>query len=165
MLRIKNRFKTFKAFSLLELMVVVAIVGILAAVASPAYKDYITRTKLTGGLIILEDLKRLSTEYYSINGVFPALAELNKVNTDFATDTLNWGDMGPSGWTGGDNASPYVEVQFASDTVPGQTAPRLAYVATVNGSSVNWECYTYNVGNIDSSISAKFLPQNCTVHP
>jgi type IV pilus assembly protein PilA len=154
-----------KAFSLIELMVVIAIVGILAAIASPSYKDYVTRTKLTSGLVIMESLKRISTEYYSINGVFPSLVDLNKVNTDFATDDINWGDMGPSGWAGGNAISPFVEIQYSSDSVPGQTAPRLAYVATVNGSSVNWSCYTYQISEVDSSISPKFLPSGCEVHP
>lgn len=145
-------------------MVVIAIIAILAAIASPAYKDYVTRARLTAGLSILNNLKQISMEYYNLHGSFPSLADLNKVNTDFATDVLNWGDMGPNGWAGGDNTSPYVEVQYASDTVPGQTAPRLAYVATIVGSSVTWKCYTYDVTNVDSSISSKFLPGECEVH-
>lgn len=153
------------AFSLIELMVVVAIISILAAVAVPSYKDYITRTKLTSGLMILDSLKTMATEYYSINGVFPTLSDLNKVNTDFSTNSVSWGDMGSSGWSGGDPSDAYVEVQFSSDVVPGQTAPRLALVASVSGSSVKWDCYTYAVSEVDSSISTKFLPSNCSAYP
>ena len=156
-----------KAFSLIELIVVISMVAILVAVASPSYKDYRTRVKVLGGMVALDQLKKLSMEYYGITGNFPTLTNLRKVNTDFATDTLNWGDMGPSGWPGGDSKSPYVEVQFSTDTVPGQTAPRLALLATVIGSSVTWACYTYDTSdaNVDYSLSPKFLPSECVVHP
>jgi type IV pilus assembly protein PilE len=39
--------KRAKGFSLIELLVAVAIVAILASVAMPAYRDYVTRGKLT----------------------------------------------------------------------------------------------------------------------
>lgn len=155
----------FKAFSLIELLIVIAIVAILSALASPYYADYIVRSKLANGLVILENLKEQATEYYSINGAFPTLANLNKVNTDYATNLIDFADMGPNGWTGGDNTSPFVEIQYNSDVVPGQTAPRLAFIGTLNSSnSVEWACYTYAVTNVDNSIDTKFLPQNCAVH-
>lgn len=154
-----------KAFSLIELMVVVAIISILAAVAVPSYKDYVVRTKLTNGLIILDNLKSIATEYYSINGVIPTLADLNKVGTNFSTNSVSWGDVAPDGWAGGDPDAGYVEVQFSSDVVPNQTAPRLALVATIEGNSLKWDCYTYSVSEIDSSISTKFLPANCSAYP
>ncbi len=146
-------------------MVVIAIISILVAIASPSYKDYVTRAKLTKGLVIMESLKQIATEYYSINGTFPTLADLNKVSTDFATENIDWGDMAPDGWAGGDAVSPYVEIEYSSDTVPGQTASRLAYVATINGNSLQWNCYTYQTDNVDSSISTKYLPSGCEVQP
>lgn len=157
-----------QAFSLIELMVVIAVIAILAAVATPYYGDYIVRTKLNSGLIILEHLKKKSAEYYSIHGTFPSLADIGAVNTDFATDIVDFGEMGPSGWGGGDSASPYVQIEYTSDVVPQQSAPRLAFIASVNGSSVTWACYTYQTSHLDaadSSISTTFLPQNCTPHP
>ncbi len=154
-----------QAFSLIELMVVIAIIAILAAVATPYYGDYIVRTKLNSGLIILEHLKKKAAEYYSIHGTFPSLTDVGAVTTDFATDIVDIGDMGASGWTGGDAVNPFVEIEYASDVVPGQTAPRLAFIASVNGSSVTWTCYTYQTSAADNSISTTFLPQNCSVHP
>jgi prepilin-type N-terminal cleavage/methylation domain-containing protein len=156
-----------KAFSLIELIVVISIFAILVAVASPSYKDYRTKTKILDGMMALDQLKKLSLEYYGLKGKFPTLKDIRKVNTDFATESLSWGDMGPDGWDGGDSKSAYVEVQFSTDTVPGQVAPRLALLAKVAGSAVAWTCYTYDTSdaNVDYSISTKFLPAECSAYP
>lgn len=162
-----NRFS--EAFSLIELMVVIAIVAILSVIALPSYRDYTTKAKMTAGLVILDRMKGMAAEYYSVNGSFPSLANLNKVSTDFATNTLASGNMNSTGWTGAasgsDTTSPFVEITYNSDTIPNVAAPKLAYIATVNGSSVTWACYTYQASATTNSINTKFLPQGCTVHP
>lgn len=68
--------KMQKGFTLIELMIVVAIVGILAAVALPAYQDYISRSKVTEPVSLLDGLRTDINGYYTDKGDLPTLAEL-----------------------------------------------------------------------------------------
>jgi type IV pilus assembly protein PilA len=59
-------------FTLIELMIVVAIVGILAAIAIPAYRDYITRSKVSECEAALGACKTSVTEFYDTERSFPS---------------------------------------------------------------------------------------------
>lgn len=64
------------AFSLIELMVVIAIVALLAAVAAPAYKNYITKAKLSSSINFVDSNINASIRYYNAHGVFASAEEL-----------------------------------------------------------------------------------------
>jgi len=62
-------------FTLIELMIVVAIIGILAAIAIPAYQDYIARSQVSEGVMLLGGGKTPLAEFYADQGRWPGAAE------------------------------------------------------------------------------------------
>ena len=62
---------TQSGFTLVELMAVVAIVSILSVVAMATYADYVTRSKVSEGLVFASEAKTSVTEYYYNNQKWP----------------------------------------------------------------------------------------------
>ena len=60
-----------RGFTLVELMIVVAIIGILAAVATPAYRGYVEKARLTETATQLGKWGRDFQLYAAINGTYP----------------------------------------------------------------------------------------------
>ncbi|MEI6735058.1 MAG: pilin [Comamonadaceae bacterium] len=54
--------KDHSGFTLIELMIVVAIIGMLASIALPAYQDYVTRTRVSEGLVLASPARTRVTE-------------------------------------------------------------------------------------------------------
>ena len=59
-----NAMNHHKGFTLIELMAVVAIVSILAVIAIPVYMDYVTRSKVSEGMVFVAEAKTSVSEYY-----------------------------------------------------------------------------------------------------
>ncbi len=59
--------KTQNGLTLIELMVVVTVVAILSAIALPAYKDYVTRSKIPEATSNLADLRVKMESFYQDN--------------------------------------------------------------------------------------------------
>lgn len=64
--------KAQQGFTLIELMIVVAIIGILAAVAMPAYRDYMTKARMSNVISTTSAVKTAMADCLQSNGTIAA---------------------------------------------------------------------------------------------
>lgn len=62
--------KLHKGFTLIELMIVVAVIALLAAISVPAYRDYVTRSKIIEATSALSGLRVSMEQYYQDNRTY-----------------------------------------------------------------------------------------------
>ncbi|MEO8132862.1 MAG: type IV pilin protein [Betaproteobacteria bacterium] len=60
-----------RGVTLIELLITVAIIGVLGAIAVPAYRDYVTRGKLTDAQSMLSGTRVRLEQYYQDNKSYP----------------------------------------------------------------------------------------------
>ncbi len=91
-MKVKNRLL---AFSLVELMTVIVIIGILAAVAMPAYRKYVTDSKISEAYSSLDAILKKELTYFNDHAEFYSLrqnpAEVETVMT-IGTDST-WAEL------------------------------------------------------------------------
>ena len=145
-----------QGFTLIELMIVVAIIGILAAIAIPAYQDYMTRAKVSEGLVLADGAKTAVEE----NAQFGTPAANGGLAAGWTVPTLtkNLSGMTLNATTG------VITITYsaAAGAVAGQdtlilnpTAGGAVLAAgTVPGVNIVWTCNT-------GTLPAKFRPASC----
>lgn len=71
--------KLQRGFTLVELMVVVLIIGILSSVAIPAYRDYVTRGKLSEAFTELASMRVRLEQYFQDNRTYVGACQPNTI--------------------------------------------------------------------------------------
>jgi len=142
-----NMKKAQQGFTLIELMIVVAIIGILASIAIPAYQDYIARAKFSEVLTLGTSDKTRISEYYQIEGAWPAtsgaLAEFTAAGDSAYLTTV--------ALTASTGVVTYTLAGIKATDVDGKT---VVLTPTDNGGNISWACV--------STAAAKWVPKGCT---
>lgn len=146
-------------FALIELMIVVAVIGILAAISIPTYQDFVTRAKVSEGLVLLAPVKTAVLEYHSVNGGLPSA-------TNWLTLLQELGL--PVSATSGAASGQYVERIWWNSTdqqirIRYGMAPiedKLLYLQAEIGAlgKMAWRCFA-PAGS--DGIPARYLPASC----
>ena len=159
-----------KGFTLIELMIVVAIIGILAAVAIPQYQNYVARAQVAEGLSMASSIKTAISEYFSINGKYPA-GEQPDIHAALGIDPNNFNLTGSYVRAITVKKEGKFEIYF-SDTASAPIRKKAFYMIPQNeGGSISWRCDCTSTGSTDCTSSVgrpmqkKYLPSSCLPNP
>jgi len=143
--------KIQQGFTLIELMIVIAIIAILAAIALPAYQDYLIRSQVSEGAVLLDGAKTSVTEFFENKGYFPTnnasagLAKNTSINGSYVTQVDTAGGAGLIQATYGNKANSAITGGILE----------LSAITAANGGSVKFKCKAV------SGVADRYLPTSC----
>lgn len=137
--------------TIIELLTAMAIVSILGVVGTPMYQSYQVKAKVGTSIVTVAPIQRLATEYYSLNGLWPA-------------DNAEAGASEPQSY-----ATEYLQsISLTDSPTPGSilitfnnTALRalgsnntLVFYPAEGNTSIYWKCN-------DGTLKERYRPNNC----
>lgn len=155
-----------KAFSLTELMVVVAIAAIIAAVATPNYKAYLNRAKVSNMISTIEPCKIQVYQAFIQTGTFPDKVSCHNKTLTSAMSTSPLKDEIYAAYTVASDNS-YVEFTLKSDiTLESSNEKANLYIklaqtgatTTSGGGDLVYSCGILGHAN---PMPTKYLPSGC----
>lgn len=159
--------RKYRSFSLIEVMVVLVIIGILSALAVPNYIKYMTKSKISEGMVVVNAMNKIIADYYSETGNFPPASHIAKY---FNTTTLwgtsivfNYSNVGSIDISTDGSRALYYGIGFNFDV--GASGRRYLYVAVKNINNIL--IFKCGIWDLDSPagyhiVDPTYLPSGCT---
>lgn len=148
-----------RGFTLIEVLIVIAIVSILSAIAAGTYVHFLTKAKLSEGLVLLGPVKTAVTEYHANHGRMPqasnwlALLKELGLSADMETGAGSGEYVDRIWWN---NSEREIRIRYGFFPITDKMLVLRAEV--MDSGHLSWQCTTPEGGE---AVPAIYLPSSC----